>query len=55
MKGKGGTGSQGLKSKNKSHIICRRCGNRSFHVSRKVCSSCGYGRSAKKRTSHIGH
>ncbi len=55
MKGKGGTGSQGRKSKGKSHIVCRRCGLRSFHVSKKKCASCGYGNSPKKRNRHIGH
>jgi large subunit ribosomal protein L37e len=55
MKGGGGTGSQGLKSKGKSHIICRRCGLRAFHVSKKICSSCGYGNSSKKRNRKIGH
>jgi len=44
-----GTPSQGKKSKGKVHIVCRRCGRRSYHATRKVCSSCGYGKTAKIR------
>ncbi len=44
-----GTPSKGKLSGGKTHIVCRRCGERSFHVSRKVCASCGYGKSAKLR------
>jgi large subunit ribosomal protein L37e len=45
-----GTPSMGKKSGKKSHIICRRCGSRSYHATRKICSSCGFGRTAKRRT-----
>jgi large subunit ribosomal protein L37e len=44
-----GTPSQGKKSGKKTHIICRRCGKHSYHVSRKICASCGFGRSKKIR------
>lgn len=44
-----GTPSQGQKSSGKSHIQCRRCGNKSFNVKKGVCSSCGFGKSAKRR------
>jgi len=44
-----GTPSKGKQSKGKSHIICRRCGKHSYHASKKVCASCGYGRSKKLR------
>ncbi|MCD6547514.1 MAG: 50S ribosomal protein L37e [Nanoarchaeota archaeon] len=44
-----GTPSMGKRSKGKSHIICRRCGKRSYHVTKKVCASCGYGKSSKLR------
>lgn len=44
-----GTPSMGKKSAKKTHIICRRCGRHSFHVRRGVCSSCGYGATAKLR------
>jgi large subunit ribosomal protein L37e len=43
-----GTPSMGLRNKH-SHIICRRCGKQSFHARHKVCSACGFGRSAKLR------
>jgi ribosomal protein L37E len=26
----------------KSHGLCRRCGNRSFHLQKKTCAQCGY-------------
>jgi large subunit ribosomal protein L37e len=44
-----GTASRGKHSKGKVHIRCRRCGERSYHVNNKVCSSCGFGASAKLR------
>jgi large subunit ribosomal protein L37e len=30
-----------------THIACRRCGKISFHAQKKICSSCGFGRSTK--------
>ena len=45
-----GTPSMGKKSGKKTHIVCRRCGKRTYHASKKRCSSCGYGRSAKLRS-----
>ncbi|MFH1590197.1 MAG: 50S ribosomal protein L37e [archaeon] len=45
-----GTPSMGKKTGKKSHIICRRCGDRSYHVSKKVCSSCGFGKTPKMRS-----
>jgi len=44
-----GTPSKGKQSGKKTHIICRRCGNRTFHARKKICSSCGYGNSSKLR------
>ncbi|MBW2985602.1 50S ribosomal protein L37e [Candidatus Woesearchaeota archaeon] len=44
-----GTPSMGKKSGKKTHIVCRRCGKRTYHVRKKRCSSCGYGRSSKLR------
>jgi len=44
-----GTPSFGKKNK-KTHIICRRCGKRAYHVRHKECSACGFGRSAKLKT-----
>ena len=46
---KGGP-SQGKKSRGKTHIMCRRCGKRSYHASHRECASCGYGKSAKLRS-----
>ena len=42
-----GTPSMGKKGKKKLHLSCRRCGEKSYHMKRGVCSSCGYGKSAK--------
>ncbi|KAI9634510.1 ribosomal protein L37e-domain-containing protein, partial [Dioszegia hungarica] len=30
------------KRHSKSHTLCRRCSKRSFHIQKKVCSSCGF-------------
>jgi len=45
-----GTPSMGRKSGKKTHIYCRRCGRHTYHKSRNICSSCGYGRSSKLRS-----
>ncbi|MFH1505503.1 MAG: 50S ribosomal protein L37e [archaeon] len=45
-----GTPSMGKKSGKKTHIVCRRCGKRTYHARKKRCSSCGYGKSAKQRS-----
>jgi len=37
------------KRNKKSHGTCRRCGKKSFHLRKKVCAACGFGKS-KKRT-----
>lgn len=44
-----GTPSMGKKSGKTSHITCRRCSGHSYHIRKHRCSSCGYGKSAKKR------
>ncbi|MDH2899438.1 MAG: 50S ribosomal protein L37e [archaeon] len=44
-----GTTSMGKMGRKKTHIRCRRCGHHSFHLRRKVCSSCGFGASPKIR------
>ena len=43
-----GTPAQGKKNKT-VHVKCRRCGEKSYHKSKGVCSSCGFGKSAKRR------
>ncbi len=32
------------------HIRCRRCGRHSYHRQKKVCASCGFGASPRRRT-----
>ena len=41
-----GTPAQGKHNKFKTHIPCRRCGKRAYHVS----ASCGYGKTATMRS-----
>ena len=43
-----GTPSQGKKNTT-THTKCRRCGEASYHTKKKICSSCGFGTSAKRR------
>jgi len=45
-----GTPSMGKKSGKKTHIRCRRCGQHTYHMRKKVCSSCGFGKSARLRS-----
>ncbi|MFW6110521.1 MAG: 50S ribosomal protein L37e [Thermoproteota archaeon] len=42
-----GTPSFGKHSGKKVHIRCRRCGRRSYHITKKRCAACGYGETAK--------
>ena len=44
-----GTSSQGKKNKT-VHVKCRRCGEKSYHVTKERCSSCGFGASSKQRS-----
>ncbi|MFB6361952.1 MAG: 50S ribosomal protein L37e [Halobacteriales archaeon] len=44
-----GTASQGKKNKT-THVKCRRCGEKAYHSRKGVCSSCGFGKSAKRRS-----
>lgn len=44
-----GTPSFGKKSRSKTHIRCRRCGRRSYHVRKKKCAACGFGATKKIR------
>lgn len=34
----------------KTHVKCRRCGEKSYHIKRGVCASCGFGKSKKRRS-----
>jgi large subunit ribosomal protein L37e len=36
------------KRNNKVHGKCRRCGEKSYHLSKKVCASCGFGKTKKR-------
>ncbi|ORY28593.1 putative 60S ribosomal protein L37 [Naematelia encephala] len=47
-----GTPSFGLRH-SKSHTLCRRCGERSFHKQKHTCAQCGYP-SAKIRSYNWG-
>ena len=44
-KGVGRTGTRN----DKTHTTCRRCGNVTYHIQKKQCASCGYGRLTKMR------
>ena len=45
-----GTASFGKHNKGASHGRCRRCGEHSYHLADAVCASCGFGKSAKRRS-----
>ena len=45
-----GTPAHGKKSGKRTHCICRRCGQRTFHMGKGRCASCGYGDSKRMRT-----
>ena len=45
-----GTPSMGKKSGKSNMIHCRRCGKKSYHMRKKKCSSCGFGKSARMRS-----
>ncbi len=46
--GKGGP-CFGKHGRSKTHIVCRRCGRRSFNVAKGYCAACGFGRSRRIR------
>ncbi|MBS3172018.1 50S ribosomal protein L37e [Candidatus Woesearchaeota archaeon] len=45
-----GTASMGKKSGKKNFIRCRRCGEPTYHITKKKCSGCGFGNSTRMRT-----
>lgn len=44
-----GTPSMGRKSGKKNFIRCRRCGKPTYHVRKKKCSACGFGKTPRMR------
>ncbi|MFX0068155.1 MAG: 50S ribosomal protein L37e [Promethearchaeota archaeon] len=50
-----GTPSFGKKSGKKTHIRCRRCGRRSYHVQKRYCAACGFGTSKRIRSYNWGN
>ncbi|RLE52297.1 MAG: 50S ribosomal protein L37e [Candidatus Methanomethylicota archaeon] len=44
-----GTPSFGKRGRRKTHIRCRRCGRHSYHLRKKYCAACGFGRSKRIR------
>jgi large subunit ribosomal protein L37e len=44
-----GTAAHGKQNKQKTHITCRRCGRHTYHKTKKVCASCGFGGSPRMR------
>ncbi|MFP4218065.1 MAG: 50S ribosomal protein L37e [Salinarchaeum sp.] len=43
-----GTSGQG-KRNTTTHVKCRRCGEKSYHVKKGRCSACGFGESSSRR------
>ncbi|RLE50212.1 MAG: 50S ribosomal protein L37e [Candidatus Methanomethylicota archaeon] len=44
-----GTPSFGKRGRGKTHIRCRRCGRHAYHIRKKYCAACGFGRSKRIR------
>ncbi|MCX9082222.1 MAG: 50S ribosomal protein L37e [Candidatus Methanoperedens sp.] len=38
------------KNQKKTHVVCRRCGKASMNTHTKMCSACGFGRTAHMRS-----
>lgn len=49
-----GTPSRGKRGKVKTHVVCKRCGSKSFNHRKEICSSCGYGRGPKLKNKPQG-
>lgn len=43
-----GTSSFGKRT-SKTHVTCRRCGRRAYHIQKGKCGSCGYGQTKSMR------
>jgi len=35
------------KHQKRTHVLCRRCGKKSYHIRKRECSACGFGESSK--------
>ena len=44
------TGTPSKRGGRRTHITCRRCGRHAYHLQKKTCASCGYGKTAKLRS-----
>jgi large subunit ribosomal protein L37e len=44
------TSSFGKHGRHSSHIMCRRCGRRSFNAAKGICSKCGFGKASRRRS-----
>lgn len=33
----------------RAHTICRRCGKHAYNIQKRVCASCGFGKTSKMR------
>ena len=44
-----GTTSMGKRGRKKTHIRCPRCGRHAYHIRKKRCAACGWGKSSKIR------
>jgi large subunit ribosomal protein L37e len=42
-------GTPSKKGGKRVHTICRRCGKHAYHIQKRVCASCGFGKFAKIR------
>jgi len=44
-----GSPSMGKRQK-RTHILCRRCGKRAYHMRDSVCAACGFGKTKRIRS-----
>ncbi|MEF8880059.1 MAG: 50S ribosomal protein L37e [Candidatus Thermoplasmatota archaeon] len=44
-----GKGTPSQSGGKKTHTLCKRCGKHAFHIGKKVCAACGYGKSSKRK------
>ena len=44
-----GKGTPSKSGGGKTHIMCKRCGQHSYHIRKKQCAACGFGKSSRVR------